>query len=90
MVTFSYPVVTFLINFPSNGDVAVHLLGPLQASSVSKVHLYQLGLKAPVFIQAYLSYSIACPPAGEYLLNVLVANKQTYKGLIIPGGKVGL
>jgi hypothetical protein len=28
--------------------------------------------------------------AGEYLLNVLVINKPTYKGLIVPGGKVDM
>jgi hypothetical protein len=28
--------------------------------------------------------------AGEYLLNVLVTGKATYKGLIIPGGKVDM
>jgi hypothetical protein len=28
---------------------------------------------------------LLCVPAGEYLLNVLVVNKPTYKGLIVPG-----
>jgi hypothetical protein len=28
--------------------------------------------------------------AGEYLLSVLIINKPTYKGLIVPGGKVDM
>jgi hypothetical protein len=32
----------------------------------------------------------SAPSAGEYLLNVLVIAKPTYKGLIVPGGKVDM
>jgi hypothetical protein len=34
--------------------------------------------------------SSASAAAGEYLLNVLIINKPTYKGLIVPGGKVDM
>jgi hypothetical protein len=40
------------------------------------------------------SYSPSSLPsassAGEYLLNVLIIAKPTYKGLIVPGGKVDM
>jgi hypothetical protein len=34
--------------------------------------------------------STSSAAAGEYLLNVLIINKPTYKGLIVPGGKVDM
>jgi hypothetical protein len=71
---------------------AAVLLSIMEATSAVVMLVGAKSLKArePTTIHFVPPAPAAVAAAGEYLLNVLVANKPTYKGLIIPGGKVDM